>query len=276
MEFSIKRIGLLLKMQGEENKRTYLLGLLAICSLIFIVGLFIVNFHIFDKEVQSATFQIGLFVSSILFTTRLLNGFDAKTTTIQTLMLPVSALERIAVSLLWIIIFPIVYTATVYPVIVFVNYIDNAILGVISPTGESSFTLSYAYPYIIIQLLALLLSLFFRKQVFIKTAVVLILSIISLIAVQMKVMDKFVRTLNPEKVKNSGYKNLSVYEKADGKEMRLRQSLDFERAIILDDELEEFELALSDKEKNVFNLLSLLFIPFLLATTIQKFKEKQL
>ncbi len=275
MEFSIKRVGLLLKMQWEENKKTYVLGLLAISSLVLITGLILSHIGGFNEQTQSFIYLFGILVSGILFTTSLLSRFEAKKVGIQTLMLPVSTVDRLFASLIWIIVFPIVYAAAVYPVIVLLNYINNEIIGNDSSLDESLFKLSYAYSYILVQLLALLLSLFFRKQVFIKTAVVLVLSVVVVLGVQQKVMSEFTWNLHPEKVNKSNYKNLPVFG-ADGRKLTTTQSTDLERVVFVDDKQKEFELELSDEEKNVFNMLSYLFILLLLATTVRKFSEKQL
>jgi hypothetical protein len=184
MQFSIHRIWLLTRKQWAENQQLYILGLLAVAGIMAAL----IVFNIFtarglDASTQQLILYLGATASGAVFASTILSQFNEKIKGIQALTLPASALEKFFVALIYsAIIFPIAYFVIVYPLIVFGHYIDIQI-----KRGNSDYYLNQLYSlsgdhntfelfvtYFIMQTIALLGSVLFRRYVFIKSLVLVI------------------------------------------------------------------------------------------------------
>jgi len=126
MALSLTRLWYLFKLQWAENRKLYLYSLLALVG-----AMAVVLFSVTERETaQGGIFIGGLFLSDFIFTSSLLNRFSDKPRSICALMLPVSALEKTVVATVYsMVVFPVLYVALIYPVVLLVYYYHWVING---------------------------------------------------------------------------------------------------------------------------------------------------
>ena len=130
MQFSFTRFNHLFIKQYKENKKAYLLGLVAIPVLIGVISLILAYSGELSENNQNSVLAFGLIIIGGIFCSTLLSDYAPKPRAIRSLILPTTNLEKLLVAVIYgLIIFPIVYLLTVYPVILLVNYIDFEIFG---------------------------------------------------------------------------------------------------------------------------------------------------
>src|SRR5690349_4633113 len=131
MNFSFHRFILLLKMQLAVNRRLYLLGILAIAGLLLVYMFFRAangDFG-FEFDAQEENYELTLVFLSVVFGTMIFRNLGSKNRRVQTLMMPVSALERMSVaSLMVLVVFPLVYTLIYFSCNALVNLVDARLL----------------------------------------------------------------------------------------------------------------------------------------------------
>lgn len=214
MQFSTHRIWLLIRKQWAENQQLYILGTLATAG---IMGGIIVFDLSSPQGLEKHTQQFILFVGSIaaggVFTSTILSQFNEKVKGIQALTLPASALEKLTVAVVYcMVVFPIVYFVTVYPLIMIGHYIDNSI----AHHTNALYNLEWDdnaddlfVTYFMLQTVALLGSVLFKRYVFIKSLIMVIvvffgLRIINPIAAKY-IIDTDVKTGFDVKVRETVY-----------------------------------------------------------------------
>ncbi|MDN3585034.1 hypothetical protein [Mucilaginibacter flavus] len=184
MQFSIHRIWLLTRKQWVENQQLYILGLLATAGIMAAIILFnILSLRGLDTSTQQLILYVGSTASGAVFASTILSQFNEKIKGIQALTLPASALEKFVMAFIYsLLIFPITYFLIVYPLIVFGHYLDIHVkhnelyyrpnrlynLSDDSNTGELIVT------YFVMQTMALLGSVLFKRYAFIKSLVLVI------------------------------------------------------------------------------------------------------
>ena len=173
MQFSIYRLWLLVRKQWAENKQLYTLGLLALAGIIAACIIFnLIEYWGFEVRVQENTFIVGLMASGFIFATTVLNQFNQKATGISVLMLPASALEKLLMAAIYsMIVFPVCYFAVVYPLISLGHYVDHNIIGHPNPmflTGADSKYLYVYMTFLVLQSVALFVTVLFRRYVLVK------------------------------------------------------------------------------------------------------------
>ena len=179
MQFSIHRIWLLIRKQWAENQQLYILGTLAIAGIMG--GIIVFNMSSpqgFEKHTQQFILFVGSIATGGVFTSTILSQFNEKVKGIQALTLPASALEKLTVAVIYcMVIFPVVYFVMVYPLVMIGHYIDNSI----AHHPNALYNLEWdddAYElfvtYFILQTVALLGSVLFKRYVFIKSLIMVI------------------------------------------------------------------------------------------------------
>ena len=113
MQFSFRRFSHLLRLQFVTNRKIYLLGILAIAGILLCVMLY--NVFMSEKgftyDQQQMYFAIGLILTSVVFVSFVFRQYGGKSQRTQSILLPVSNLEVLAVAMLQsCILFPLVFT----------------------------------------------------------------------------------------------------------------------------------------------------------------------
>lgn len=179
MEISVQRLWLLLKKRWVDHQKMYWLGMLAIMGIMAILFLVFTS-PFFNKSgleyrIQELFFFLGLVFSGGIFSATLLSQFAEKSTGIQTLMLPASGLEKIIVAILYSnVLFPLVYVAFIYPVLLLAHFVDVQVQGNINILYDfqSQNIWSLITMFLLTQNFVLLCSVIFKRYVIIKTAIV--------------------------------------------------------------------------------------------------------
>jgi len=116
--FSFSRWWMLVSLHWAENRRRYVLGILAMGGLLlfwFSVVLAMDAYNPLSFSYQFATFYIGLFFTGCLFGSQVFSALNRKREALQYLMVPASHLEKLLCGLLYgVVLFFIVYTMLFY------------------------------------------------------------------------------------------------------------------------------------------------------------------
>lgn len=179
MEFSTHRIWLLVRKQWAENQQLYILGMLALAGII--AALIIYNISTlegFSKRSQESLFFLSMIVAGSIFATTILSQFNTKHAGIQALMLPASTFEKFVVAAIYsIIVFPVCFIVIVYPLITIGHYIDHELVG----SNNILYTVNWdleestlIFVFLMLQSVALFCSVLFKRYVFIKSAILVI------------------------------------------------------------------------------------------------------
>ena len=201
MALSIHRIWYLFKMQWVENRKLYLLGLLA---MIGILAMFYFTGSASENS-QSAFFVIGIFIASSIFTSTILSRFAEKNKALSALMLPASSAEKIIIAIIYsMIIFPVVFIALIYPVMIAAHYFHSEIQGDLAPLWNyraEENTGIVVVMYFILQAFVLFCSTLFRRFTFIKTTVLCCIIIFGIVMLSQQIQDRQYKDhLQPEKL----------------------------------------------------------------------------
>lgn len=189
MALSIHRIWYLFKMQWVENRKLYTLGLLAMVGII--AAFFFTGSE--SENAQSGFFEIGLLLSSAIFTSTILSRFAEKNKSLSALMLPASAAEKTIIAIIYsMIIFPLVYIVLIYPVMIAAHYFHSEIQGDLAPlwdyrTEENIGVMLMVY--FMLQAFVLFCSAAFRRFVFVKTAVLVCIITFSIVMLSEQIQE---------------------------------------------------------------------------------------
>lgn len=116
--FNFKRWLLLVGLHWAENRRTYLLALIAIGGLLLVWFSFIIAMDrnsALSKGYQVTAYFVGLYFIGCLFGSQVFSVVNRKREAIQYLMVPASHLEKLLCGLLFgVVFFFIVYTGLFY------------------------------------------------------------------------------------------------------------------------------------------------------------------
>jgi hypothetical protein len=119
-----------------------------------------------------------MIVAGSIFATTILSQFNTKQAGIQALMLPASTFEKFVVAAIYsIIVFPVCFVVIVYPLIAFGHYIDRELVGsnnllyTVNWNQEESILILI---FLMLQSVALFCSVLFKRYVFIKSAILVI------------------------------------------------------------------------------------------------------
>jgi hypothetical protein len=129
--FDLNRWLLLVAKHWNENKKKYLLGMVAVASLLIIWFTFMILAEIqepLDTTIQSGTYFVGLYLVGCLFASILFADLAGGPKAIHFLSVPASAFEKLLCSLLYgVVFFYIVYTAIFYLVDMPMIKVANAV-----------------------------------------------------------------------------------------------------------------------------------------------------
>ncbi|GEM_PF-3054833 len=194
MQFSINRLGLLMKKQLQENKKLYLLGTLAMMGIMGLIFMFMAINDNLNIESQPAFLGLGMISFGCLFTLTLFSKLDVKGGRIQSFMLPASHLEKLICAIIYgTFLFPLVYLISVYPVLRIFTYINSYIGNIqqvyVFDEGKLEYIiLSY---FFILQSLVLFFSVFFRQYKVVKSIVTLCLLFFGTINLAPAITEQF-------------------------------------------------------------------------------------
>jgi hypothetical protein len=116
--FSFQRWSLLVAKHWAENRKRYLLSIVAFMSLIMVWYVFVMltdEQNPLAKGLQDITFYFSLFIIGPFYASQFFKSLGSKSKAVDYLMVPSSTLEKTIVGIFYVVIlFPIVFTATFY------------------------------------------------------------------------------------------------------------------------------------------------------------------
>ncbi|WP_343304059.1 hypothetical protein AAHN97_21040 [Chitinophaga niabensis] len=183
MQFSFARFSYLFKLQFAVNRKLYLLGLSAmggimLCFMFVSVFTSKVGFQ-YQSQIDFVT--AALILAGTFFTSLIFKQYGDKDKRIQSILLPVSNTERLAVAVLFtFFLFPLAFLAVYFICMAIANGIDVHVLG---NTNEvymlDGIEGQYLFlTFFLVQSLALLGAIWFRQLAFVKVIVLVCLSAI--------------------------------------------------------------------------------------------------
>lgn len=189
--FSFKRFTLLVSKHWADNKKRYVLSVLAFIGLVITWFVFTILTG-FDNipmgsEIQIGTFFFLLFGVGTFYASQYFNDLGSRAKGINFLLVPASTFEKLLCSLLYTtLLFFVVFTATYYLADVLMVGIANAITDPVEPGVKitvvnvfdaislpfnNDTTLNFLLFFLSIQSAFLLGSVYFAKYSFIKTII---------------------------------------------------------------------------------------------------------
>ena len=118
--FSLNRWGLLAGKHWSENRKKYVLSIVAIASLMILWYGFVIIINpesALQKDMQSSTYYVGLFIIGCIYASLLFTELSDKPKGINYLTVPASHLEKLLCNLLFgVIIFFVLYLLLFYAV----------------------------------------------------------------------------------------------------------------------------------------------------------------
>ena len=240
--FSFQRFSLLVTKHWAENRKRYLLSIVAFISLIFVWFLFIMltdDTHPLAKGLQEVTFFFTLFLVGPLFAIQYFNELSSKTKGTNFLMVPASVLEKLLCSVLYtVVLFLVVFIVAFYVVdflaVLTANVFHPSYNGMqsneskvlqasvtnvfnIRSGGSNPQNISFQILLIFwaVQSAALLGSIYFPKYSYIKTAISLALLFLLVAFLEVKVLMSFMPDGNYH---GTGFK---IYADGEGKLVQL-------------------------------------------------------
>lgn len=188
--FSFKRFSLLVAKHWADNKKRYLLSVIAFIGLLiawFVFTMLVDSSTPMGKELQILTFFFSLFAVGSFYANQYFRDLGSRAKAINFLLVPASAFEKILCSLLYtVILFFIVFTSAFYLVDVLMVAVAKGFLMTDIPNKETELlnvfqaarlplegesTLNILLIFFTIQSTFLLGSVYFAKYSFIKTII---------------------------------------------------------------------------------------------------------
>jgi hypothetical protein len=246
--FSFNRCLLLIVKHWSENRKKYLLGMLAITGLIlFWFGFYITMepYQPMGDSVQFSTYYVGLFIVGCLYASTLFADLSSKSRGTNYLSVPASQLEKTVCTLLYgVLIFFVFYTLLFYVADFIMVKVGNAVAytywqknhggsasgfepqQVISVFwanqginhGDFNLLFYFLLAYFAIQSAYLLGSVYFTRFSFIKTTVGLLFVWLLLIVFVGKVLNSFM----PSGSFHDGITSYRLYSGSDNSDKIIR------------------------------------------------------
>ena len=189
--FSFERFTLLVSKHWADNKKRYVLSVVAFIGLLITWFVFSILTR-FDRipmgqEIQMATYFFLLFATGSLYASQFFNDLGSRAKGINYLLVPASTFEKLLCSLLYTtLLFCVVYTACFYLADVLMVGVANALTKTL-PAGEKIEVINiidkvsvpfnddqvfnFLFFFLFIQSAFLLGSVYFGKYSFIKTVI---------------------------------------------------------------------------------------------------------
>ncbi|MRG48842.1 hypothetical protein GFS24_27275 [Chitinophaga sp. SYP-B3965] len=183
MQFSFARFSYLFKLQLAANRKLYLLSMAAMAGVMLCFMFLSVftskNGFQFENQIDFVT--VALILSGAFFASLIFTQYGDKDKRIQSILLPVSNAERLAVAVLFVFfLFPIVFLLLYFICIAIVNTVDVQVLGnrndIYMLGGIEGQYLLMTFG--LVQSVALLGAIWFRRFTFVKTIVLVCLTAI--------------------------------------------------------------------------------------------------
>jgi hypothetical protein len=194
--FNFKRWLLYTGKHWAENRKRYLLGLVAITALLILWFSFVLlegDYHPLGSKTQLATYHVGLYAVGLLFASFLFHDLSDNPRGIHFLMIPATATEKLLTAILFgLVLFMIFYTAVFYAVDTlmveianslssakkevdnygrpYVEKVVNIFTGAVPVQDDYDFGLLFLI-FLALQTAFMLGSIYFPKYSFIKTAI---------------------------------------------------------------------------------------------------------
>lgn len=232
--FDARRWWLLVRKHWSENRKKYLLSLVAITGLMFLWLIYqvVINRNAPDLSLQLHTYYIGLFLTGCLYANTLFADLGSKTKGMNYLAVPASQLEKLFCALFYgLLVFLVCYTAIFYLADLIMVKVGNSVAyahwqkshaatDVFEPrkiwnvfytpqlnVNGDSFAWYLLLFYIVLQAAFIYGSIFFPKFSFIKTVIALLL--IGFVAGF--IIDKFIEPILPPGNFKNGLTEYQVY-----------------------------------------------------------------
>lgn len=184
--FSFKRFLLLVKKQGLENLKLYLLCMAALAFILSFVFLFhrLTSVNYFHEESIYITYVIGLIIAGAIFASFSFEMLSSKDKAIYYLSFPASRLEKLLVVLFYNIIFFTLFYTLIFFIIktIYWEYLESLVAS--DPTlykmyhidwkDRNSFMSAFPYFFLLffaVQSFYILGSVYFNRFAFIKTTI---------------------------------------------------------------------------------------------------------
>jgi hypothetical protein len=189
--FNFKRFNLLVLKHWAENRKRYVLSVMAFVGLLSIW--FVFTMVVADSEgpmsidIQKPTFFLSLFALGTVYASQHFSDFGSRTRAANLLLIPASSLEKFLCSLLYTaLLFPIVFITTYYLIDILMITIAKtffvagdaaekvSVLNVFKVDFfrfNSNLTLNFLLLFLSIQSAFLFGSVYFKKYNFIKTVI---------------------------------------------------------------------------------------------------------
>lgn len=139
--FSFKRFSLLLAKHWADNKKRYLLSVIAFMGLLitwFTFTMLIESRSAMEKEMQTGTYFFSLFAMGSFYANQYFRDLGSRARGINFLLVPASAFEKILCGLLFtVILFFVVFTSAFYLVDVLMVTIADSFLTADIPNKEN-------------------------------------------------------------------------------------------------------------------------------------------
>ena len=280
MQFSFTRFNHLFVKQWKENKKAYLLGLIAIPILIGVISLIIAYSDDFSENNQNMVLVFGSLIIGGIFCSTLLSEYAPKPRAIRSLILPTTNLEKLLVAIVYgLIIFPIVYLAMVYPVTLLVNYIDFEIFGnlYLAETYSAKNCIEFILGTTSILSFVLLCSLFYRKFIFIKASLTFVCFIFLLMAFSSVISNLTFSNSQPSQFSREFRKSMGSNEiTVEKTKLELISSNPFSTLEFSDGTSHSFRVSPNKNLGLLSFILVLLFMPTMLLACFYRLKEIEL
>ena len=189
--FSFHRVGLLIAKHWSENKKRYLLSVLAFMGLLIVWFLFVMltdNDYPMAEGFQQISYLFSLFIAGTFYASQQFSELGSKGRGSNFILVPASATEKLLCGLFYTFVaFFVVFTAAFYAVDALMVGIANAVNPLPEPTpvanifktseprADQNENLYFLLIFFTVQSAFLLGSVYFEKYSFIKTSISLAL-----------------------------------------------------------------------------------------------------
>jgi hypothetical protein len=188
--FNFNRFSLLVSKHWADNKKRYLLSMVAFAGLLtawFVFTILVDSRYPMGQGIQMITYFFSLFVVGSFYASQYFRDLGSRSRGINFLLVPASAFEKILCSLLYtVILFFVVFTALFYLVDILMVSITKSFVVIDYPRDEKGVlnvfesarlpfdgksTINILLIFFAIQSIFLLGSVYFAKYSFIKTII---------------------------------------------------------------------------------------------------------
>lgn len=187
--FSFKRFSLLVFKHWSDNKKRYVLSVIAFIGLLitWFVFTLLIDSKPMEKDMQLGTFLFSLFAVGTFYASQYFRDLGSRAKGINFLLVPASAFEKILCSLLYtVVLFFVVFIAAFYAADILMVTIANSFVATDDPDSirgvlnifdaaslpfDGNLTINILLIFFAIQSVFLLGSVYFEKYSFIKTVI---------------------------------------------------------------------------------------------------------